>query len=59
MIYLIYICSELNWGTNSEGLEYNKTKIMATWQDEDCDAAAATSDPPIVYPITSYGDLQS
>ena len=47
---------ELNWGTNSEGLEYNKTKIMATWQHEDCDAASAASDPPIVYPITSYGD---
>ena len=47
---------ELNWGTNSEGLEYNKTKIMATWQHEDCDAASAASDPPIVYPITSYGE---
>jgi len=43
---------ELNWGTNSEGLEYNKTKIMATWQDENCDSSAS----PIVYPITSYGD---
>jgi len=43
---------ELNWGTNSEGLEYNKTKIMDTWQDENCDSSAS----PIVYPITSYGD---
>ena len=49
--------SELDWGANSEGLEYNKTKIMATWQHEDCDAAAAASDPPIVYPVTSYGDF--
>jgi len=43
---------ELNWGVNSEGLEYNKTSIMATWQDEDCDSSTS----PIVYPITSYGD---
>ena len=48
---------ELDWGVNSEGLEYNKTKIMATWQHGDCDAAAAASDPPIVYPITSYGEF--
>ena len=47
---------ELDWGVNSDNLEYNKTKIMATWQHEDCAAAAAASDPPIVYPITSYGD---
>jgi hypothetical protein len=32
---------------------------MATWQHKDCDAAAAASDPPIVYPITSYGDYNS
>jgi len=43
---------ELDWGTNSEGLEYNKTKIMTTWQDDDCDSSTS----PIVYPITSYGD---
>ena len=48
---------ELDWGTNSEDLEYNKTKIMATWQHEDCDAATAASDPPIVYPVTSYGEF--
>ncbi len=47
---------ELDWGVNSEGLEYNKTKIMDTWQHQDCDAAATASDPPIVYPITSYGE---
>ena len=51
----LYI-NELDWGTNSQGLEYNKTKIMATWQHVDCDAAATASDPPIVYPIVSYGD---
>ena len=49
--------NELNWGTNSEGLEYNKTKIMATWQHEDCAAADTASDPPIVYPVTSYGEF--
>jgi len=44
--------NELNWGVDGEDLEYNKTSIMATWQDEDCDSSAS----PIVYPITSYGD---
>jgi len=48
---------ELDWGSNSEGLEYTKTKIMATWQHEDCDAASTASDPPIVYPVTSYGEF--
>jgi len=47
---------ELDWGVNSQNLQYNKTKIMDTWQHQDCDAAAAASDPPIVYPITSYGE---
>ena len=44
--------NELNWGVDGEDLEYNKTSIMATWQDEDCDSSAS----PIVYPIVSYGD---
>mgnify|MGYP003647580406 CR=1 FL=1 len=48
---------ELDWGDNTEGIEYNKTKIMATWQHEDCAAADAASDPPIVYPVTSYGEF--
>ena len=46
----------IDWGVNSKDLAYNKTNIMATWQHEDCDAAAAASAPPIVYPIVSYGD---
>jgi len=46
----------IDWGVNSKNLAYNKTNIMATWQHEDCDAAAAASDPPIVYPIVSYGN---
>ncbi len=50
---------ELDWGSNSEGLEYNKTKIMATWQHKDCDAASTASDPPIVYPVTSYGEFNT
>ena len=37
---------------NSTGLSYNKSGVMATWQHEDSDAAS-----PIVYPVTSYGDL--
>jgi len=44
--------NELDWGVNGEDLKYNKTKIMATWQDEDCDSSTS----PIVYPIVSYGD---
>ena len=44
--------NELDWGVNGEDLEYNKTSIMATWQDEHCDSSTS----PIVYPITSYGD---
>ena len=44
--------TELDWGVNGEGLEYNKTSIMSTWQDEDC----YSSTSPIVYPIVSYGD---
>ena len=41
----------LDWGTDGDNLEYNKTSIMATWQDVDCN----TSNSYIVYPITSYG----
>jgi len=44
--------NELDWGVNGEDLEYNKTKIINTWQDENCDSSTS----PIVYPITSYGD---
>jgi len=44
--------NELDWGVNGEDLEYNKTSIIATWQDEHCDSSTS----PIVYPITSYGD---
>ena len=44
--------NELDWGVNGQDLEYNKTSIMATWQDEHCDSSTS----PIVYPIVSYGD---
>ena len=44
--------NELDWGVNGEDLEYNKTSITATWQDEHCDSSTS----PIVYPIVSYGD---
>jgi hypothetical protein len=43
--------NQLDWGTDGDNLEYNKTSIMATWQDVDCNA----SNSYIVYPITSYG----
>jgi len=46
---------EIDWGGGGVGLGYNKTNIMATWQHEDCDDITV-SDPPIVYPITSYGN---
>jgi len=40
------------WGSAGSQLEYNKTKIMATWADENCDSSTS----PIVYPVVSYGD---
>ena len=43
--------NQLDWGTDGDNLTYNKTSIMATWQDVDCN----TSNSYIVYPITSYG----
>jgi hypothetical protein len=45
----------LDWGTDGEDLEYNKTAIMATWQDDDCTSSASH----IVYPITSYGQYNA
>ena len=47
--------NELAWGVNGENLTYNKTSIMATWQDVDCNA----SNSYIVYPITSYGQYNA
>ena len=44
--------SDIDWGADGEDLPYNKTSIMATWDDTDC----TSSDSYIVYPITSYGD---
>ena len=44
--------NDINWGSNGEGLTYNKDSIVATWQDENCDSSTS----PIVYPVTSYGD---
>ena len=44
--------NDLDWGVNGQNLEYNKTSIMATWQDENCDSSTS----PIVYPIVSYGN---
>jgi hypothetical protein len=51
--------NEIEWGTSSEDLYYNKTTIMATWQHADCAAAEAASAPPIVYPVVSYGDYNA
>jgi len=44
--------NDIVWGADGENLTYNKTSIMATWDDVDC----TTSSSYIVYPITSYGD---
>jgi hypothetical protein len=44
--------SDIDWGTEGEGLTYNKSSIMDTWQHEDSNNASKS---PIVYPITSYG----
>jgi len=44
--------NELDWGSAGKDLEYNKTSIMATWFNYDCDSSTS----PIVYPIVSYGD---
>lgn len=43
----------IDWGVNGEALTYNKDSITSTWQHEDCNNS---SNSPIVYPITSYGD---
>jgi len=50
------LLSSLEWGSNGEDLTYNKNSITATWQHLDCDNP---SNSPIVYPITSYGELNS
>ena len=42
----------IEWGVDGENLTYNKDSIVATWQYEDCNNS---SNSPIVYPITSYG----
>ena len=44
--------SDIDWGTEGEGLTYNKSSIMDTWQHEDSNNASKS---PIVYPVTSYG----
>ena len=48
--------NEIDWGSASEGLSYNKAGITATWQYEDSDAAETASAAPIVYPVVSYGN---
>jgi len=44
--------SDLSWGSNGEGLIYNKSSIINTWSDLDCNSSTSY----IVYPIASYGD---
>jgi len=45
--------NEINWGSDGQGLAYNKDQIMFTWNYDSCDSGNS----PIVYPITSYGDF--
>ena len=42
----------IEWGDDGDNLTYNKDSIIATWNDLDCNS----SNSPIVYPITSYGE---
>ena len=48
--------NDLDWGSDGNGLKYNKSSIMATWQDVHCDS---NPNSYIVYPITSYGDYNT
>ena len=48
--------NQLAWGVDGENLTYNKTSIMATWQDVDCNS---NPNSYIVYPITSYGQYNA
>ena len=41
------------WSEDSLGLKYNKTDIMNTWQDIDCNSSSSD----IVYPLIAYGDF--
>lgn len=44
--------NDIDWGNEGLDLNYNKTNIISTWDDVDCD----TSTSHIVYPVVSYGD---
>ena len=44
--------NEIDWGNSGKNLQYNKTSIITTWLNNDCDSSTS----PIVYPIVSYGD---
>ena len=45
--------TQIDWGSDGENLQVNKSSITATWSDTDCDSSTR----PFVYPITSYGDF--
>ena len=45
--------TQIDWGSDGENLQVNKSSITATWSDTDCDSSSR----PFVYPITSYGDF--
>tara|TARA_R110001599_G_scaffold108155_1_gene271175 strand:- start:783 stop:3902 length:3120 start_codon:yes stop_codon:yes gene_type:complete len=47
--------NEIQWGSDGQGLAYNKANIMSTWNYDSCDSGNS----PIVYPITSYGDFNT
>ena len=44
--------NDIDWGDEGLDLNYNRTNIMSTWDDVDCD----TSTSHLVYPVVSYGD---
>tara|TARA_R100000781_G_scaffold2475_4_gene4016 strand:+ start:128 stop:3238 length:3111 start_codon:yes stop_codon:yes gene_type:complete len=45
--------SQIDWGSDGENLQVNKSSITTTWSDTNCDSSTR----PFVYPITSYGDF--
>jgi len=44
---------DIEWGSASENLLYNKGNITNTWNHVNCETSASS----IVYPLTSYGDF--
>jgi len=46
--------NEIEWGASGTDLIYKKPNIIATWSNNNSDGGS-----PIVYPITSYGEMNA